>query len=314
MFDGSDWYHRPCLDGQRSTPELSAWCHDFGTTEDLGGLEDLTGFCVVSDTPMGRVTLDFEDTYGKLLGVTLRDENGSERGLTPGDEGILLSFSLFEEFAAQLASADIPSLPRDSEWRAKVEAGMQPRAFAYLKSCDDGGVIVPKDPEPLGRLCSFACDLFERSASRDTHVCIVHFPMRDAGFCPTGYADETFEVVFNGTLPQEETHIETTTQLIKLWAVPVSAGAVIGLDVVFRETGHRYWEVKPVVMHIGERFWIPLSLCDGMEEHWDIIVAPDEIDPLDWIENFVMCEDGTYRCPLIDQKNRELLESYPFRG
>ena len=86
------------------------------------------------------------------------------------------------------------------------------------------------------------------------------------------------------------------------------------MDVVFRETGHRYWEVKPVVVHIGERFWIPLSLCDGMEEHWDIIVAPDEIDPLDWIENFVMCEDGTYRCPLIDQKNRELLESYPFRG
>ena len=78
MFDGSDWYYRSCLDGQRSTPELSAWCHDFGTTEDLGGLEDLTGFCVVSDTPMGRVTLDFEDTYGKLLRVTLRDENGSD--------------------------------------------------------------------------------------------------------------------------------------------------------------------------------------------------------------------------------------------
>ena len=314
MFDGSDWYYRSCLDGQRSTPELSAWCHDFGTMENMDGLEDLDGFCIVSDTPVGRVTIDFEGVYGKLLRVTLRERSGTERSLTPGDEGILLSFSLFKEFAAQLAAASIPSLPRDSEWRAEVEAGTQPRAFAYLKSCDDDGVIVPKDPEPLERLCSFACELFERSAIRNTHVCIAHFPMRYAGFSPTGYEDETFEVVFNGTLPQEETLIETTTQLIKLWAVPVSAGAVIGLDVVFRETGHRYWEVKPVVMHIGERFWIPLSLCDGMEEHWDIIVASGEIDPLDWIENFVMCEDGTYRCPLIDQKNKELLESYPFRG
>lgn len=314
MFDGSDWYYKDNLDGQRSTPELSVWCREFVATEDINCLDDLVGFCIVSDTPMGRLTIDFENAYGKILRVTLRDRNGAERSLIPGGEGTLLSFSLYEEFEAQLVAADIPSLPRDNEWRERVKAGAQPQAFAYLKSADDGGVIVPKDPEPLERLCAFTYSLFERSEGCSAHMCVVHFPMRYAGFSPTGYEDETFEVIFNGPLPREEAHIETQTHLIKLWSAPVSAGAIIGLDVAFRETGHRYWEVRPVVMHIGEQFWIPLSLCDGMEEHWDIIVAPDKIDPLDWIEGFEICEEGTYRCPLIDQKNEELFESYPFRG
>jgi len=83
---------------------------------------------------------------------------------------------------------------------------------------------------------------------------------------------------------------------------------------VYRETGHVYSELEPILIRTGERFWFPLNLCDGMEEYWGIIVSKHDIDPVDWVEGFERTSKGIYRCTEIDRMNTELLESYPFRG
>ena len=90
--------------------------------------------------------------------------------------------------------------------------------------------------------------------------------------------------------------------------------AVVDLRMVYRETGHVYSELEPILIRTGERFWFPLNLCDGMEEYWGIIVSKHDIDPVDWVEGFERTSKGIYRCTEIDRMNTELLESYPFRG
>lgn len=286
------------------------------STDKTLGIEDIGCLYAVCDTRYGRLRIEFDGEHGKALRMTVDGMDGRTAQVVPKQECFLVSFGIYEEFGELFEAIDLGEPLEGEGWREVILENSGTKPFLYIRTDElEELVYMPPKEGGIEAFCLHVRDLLV-GGGRDGNysLCVIHFPKRYAGFTALGYSEETFEIAYNGPMSIGRHSLTWGDYDLAMYTSNLAGGCLIDLQVAYRETGYTYYDLEPVLMKPEERFWLPITHCDGYEEYWDLIVSSRAIDPLDWIEGFERVGNGAYRCTEIDRVNSELFESYPFRG